>query len=138
MRAQPVIRLLIAAVLLAVGACSAGCGTGGIPQSSLLLRNATTNAIVSTAGTTGTVALHTGDTLPLLVVRTFKDENGDTKTSDVTAFCVYVFGGPTGVVGIDAYGNITATAAGTTQLWVKFRADGLDPYDIVKLNIEVS
>jgi hypothetical protein len=128
---------LLAAALAAVVAILAGCGGGGIPNSSLLLRNATTNAIISTAAVPGTVTLAAGAQLPLLVVRTFKDGNGNTLTSDVTAFAVFELSGAAGVASIDAYGNVSALGAGTAQLLVKFRADALDPYDTVRLTVMV-
>lgn len=125
------------AILVAAVLAAAGCGGGGIPNSSLLLRNATTNAIISTAAVPGTVTLAAGSQLPLLVVRTFKDGNGNTLTSDVTAFAVFELSAAQVVASIDAYGNVTAVGAGTAQLLVKFRADALDPYDTVRLTIVV-
>lgn len=115
----------------------AGCGTGGIPHSSLLLRNSTTGAIISTAAVPGSVTLAVSQSLPIQVIRTFKDDNGNTQTSDVTAFAAFELSGTAGVATIDAYGNITAAAAGTVQLLVKFRVDRLDPYDTVRLTITV-
>lgn len=134
MRSVYLVRAALPVILIAV---CASCGSRGIPQSSLLLRNATTSAIISTAAVPGTVSLAVNQTLPVQVIRTFKNDNGNTETSDVTAFATFLLTNATGIATIDAYGNITATGAGTAQLLVKFRADPIDPYDTVRLTISV-
>jgi hypothetical protein len=123
--------------VLAVGLALSSCSSGGVPESSLLLRNATTDALISTSSTTGQITMSVGQTIPLETTRTYKDSNGNTLTSDVTAFAQYRFETGSGIAAIDAFGNLTATVAGTTRLEVKFRADQLDPYDFVRLDIVV-
>lgn len=126
-----------ALVTFALLALLASCSSGGIPESSLQLRNATTNQLISTSEATGSITLSVGQTLPLLVQRTFKDEGGNTLTSDVTAFAEYKFEIVQGTATVDAFGTLSAVAPGGAQLEVKFRADALDPYDIVRLNVIV-
>jgi len=131
-------RLLIAVLLLSV-ALTVGCkGLGGLPDSSLTLRNATTNALISTAGNTGGITLNVGDEYPIIVMRTVTDGNGDTESSDVTQFADFIWDSGTGTCDIDAFGNITALAAGQTQLRVRFRPSSLDPWDTVRLDITVN
>jgi hypothetical protein len=125
------------ATLLICAAVLAGCGTAGIPHSSILLRNATTQAIVSTPAVEGSVVLGPQQTLPLQVIRTYKDDGGNTLTSDVTGFASFSLPAGNGVAVVDAFGNLTATGLGSTELVVKFRADALDPYDKVRLAITV-
>jgi hypothetical protein len=126
-------------LLLAGIALSAGCkGLASLPESSLTLRNATTNALISTAGNTGGVTLDVGDELPIIVVRTVSDDNGGTDSSDVTQFADFIWDNGTGTCDIDAFGNITALQAGQTQLRVRFRPSALDPWDTVRLDITVN
>lgn len=130
--------LLLLTLALGLAALAASCnGGGGIPSSSLLLRNATTNALISTSGNTGSITINVGQTIPLSTTRTYKDSNGNTLTSDVTAFAQYRFETGSGIAAIDAFGNLTGTVPGATRLEVKFRADSLDPYDFVRLDILV-
>jgi hypothetical protein len=131
------ISILLSSVAVLVTILVTGCSGGGVPGSSLLLRNATTNALISTSQNTGEITLNVGQTIPLSVTRTYKDSNGNTLTSDVTAFAQYRFERGSGIAAIDAFGNLTGTVPGTTRLEVKFRADSFDPYDFVRLEIEV-
>lgn len=128
--------ILLVTGLLAMAALSS-CSSGGIPGSSLLLRNATTNALLSTSSSTGSITINVGQTVPLATTRTYKDSNGNTLTSDVTAFAQYRFESGSGIAAIDAFGNLTGTVPGSTRLEVKFRADAFDPYDFVRLDILV-
>lgn len=134
MKVQSRLGLALAAV---IGLALAGCSSGGVPTSSLLLRNATTHALISTSESTGTLTINVGQSVPLETTRTYKDSNGNTLTSDVTAFAQYRFETGSGIAAIDAFGNLTGAVAGTTRLEVKFRADQLDPYDFVRLDITV-
>lgn len=127
-----VVLLILAGLLLA--GCSA---SSSLPQSSLTLRNATTNALISTSKTTGGITLNIGDPLPLLVIRTFTNEDGNTESSDVTQFANFKWANGTGIASVDAFGNITALQAGQAQLEVKFRASTFDPWDIVRLDVSV-
>jgi hypothetical protein len=133
---RPATRLALIAIA-AVAALLASCSSGGIPESSLQLRNAMSNQLISTSENIGTLTLNQGDTFPLLVQRTYKDEGGNTLTSDVTAFAEFKFDVVQGTATVDAFGTLEAVAPGATLLEVKFRADALDPYDIVRLNIVV-
>jgi hypothetical protein len=125
------------AVMILASLALSSCSSGGVPNSSLLLRNGTTDALISTSGTTGQITMSVGQSIPLETTRTYKDSNGNTLTSDVTAFAQYRFETGAGIAAIDAFGNLTATVPGTTRLEVKFRADQFDPYDFVRLDITV-
>jgi hypothetical protein len=127
---------LIALVALAASLATS-CGGGGVPESSILIKNAVSSAIISSPNTTGSVTLTTGDALVLKIERTFREDNGNTITSDVTAFAVYSFESGSGVASIDAFGNVSALAPGTTRLLVKFRPTSSDPADICRLDITV-
>lgn len=131
-------RLTIAALLLSA-LLATGCkGFAQLPESSLTLRNATSNALISTAGNTGGITLSVGDEYPIIVMRTVSDDNGGTETSDVTQFADFIWDSGTGTCEIDAFGSITALAAGQTQLRVRFRPSALDPWDTVRLDITVN
>lgn len=109
-----------------------------MPESSILIKNATTSAIISSPNTTGSVTLNVSDTLVLKIERTFREDNGNTTTSDVTAFSIYSFESGSGVATVDAFGNIAAVAPGTTRLLVKFRPTPSDPADLCRLDITVN
>jgi len=128
------ITLACAALLLGV---LSSCSSGGVPESSILIKNATTNALISTPNTTGSVDLAVSASLPLKIERTFKEGNGNTITSDVTAFSTYFFESGAAFASVDAFGNVTGVAPGTARLLVKFRASASDPFDTCRLDINV-
>ena len=116
-------------------ACSC---TSSIPESSLTLRNATTNALISTSENTGSIDITVDETYPLMVIRTFRNSEGNTESSDVTQFANFKWIQNNGVCSIDAFGNIVGLTPGIAFLEVKFRETALDPWDIVRLDIIVS
>jgi hypothetical protein len=131
-------RVLFGLSLIALLALSA-CGSSGLlPQSSLTLRHATTNALISTSKNTGSFNLTVGAQLPLLVIRTFTDDNGSTDSQDVTQFANFKWASGSGVAAVDAFGNVTAVQAGQAQLEVKFRQSIFDPWDTVLLDLVVN
>ena len=133
MRFAALLVLLLLTALLA-----AGCGSeSGIPESSLTLRNATTNALISTSRTTGAITLETAEEYPVLVIRTYKDETGQTFNEDVTQFANFEWIYGDNPAHVDAFGNITGLTDGDSTLEVKFRESSLDPWDIVYLDVSV-
>ena len=130
-------RVLSLTVVLTGLAVLTAC-VSAIPESSLTLRNATTNQLVSTSQTTGTVTLSVGEVYPLIIIRTYRNENGSTDNQDVTQFVKFLWGGPQDVAAIDPFGNITGLAPGVALLEVRFRESVLEPRDIVRLTVYVS
>ena len=134
MATRIVVLLSLTAIML-----SASCGKSNLlPQSSLTLRNATTNALISTSENTGTINLNVGDAYPLLVIRTFSNENGGTESSDVTQFANFKWTTGAGICSVDPFGNVSALAVGQALMEVKFRASVFDPWDTVRLTIVVN
>ncbi|MBN2082025.1 hypothetical protein JW859_07440 [bacterium] len=116
----------------------ASCGSSGLPESSLTIRNAATNALISASEAQGTLTLSSGNTQQVRVMRTYRTETGNTFTDEVTQFANYKWESGTGVASVDQLGNVSGLIAGTAVLEVKFRENAFDPWDICKLTVVVN
>ena len=128
------VKVMITMALLTL---AAACSASSVPESSLTLRNATSNALVSTSKTTGSITLETAEEYPLIVVRTYKSSEGQTFNEDVTQFANFNWVAGASAASVDNFGNLTGLGQGTAILEVKFRESVLDPWDIVRLNVQV-
>jgi len=113
------------------------CGGSSLPQSSLTIRNAATNALISASNAQGTITLNVGNTLQIRVNRTYTNSQGQTITDEVTQFTNFVWESGAGAATIDQLGNITGVALGIAVLQAKFRATSLDPWDICRVTVQV-
>lgn len=132
MRVYPIALLALLILVLA------SCGSTSLPTSSLTIRSATTNALISAPTATGTLTLTLGNSQQVRIMRTYRTDTGNTFTDDVTQFTNFKWSDSTGIATVDQLGNITGLAAGNTQLEAKFRENAFDPWDICLLNVEVN
>ena len=115
-----------------------GCGSSSIPESSLTVRDALTDQLLSISEATGTINLPAGNTRQIKVLRTFRSESGQTQTDDVTQFTNFKWESGGGFASVDQLGNISGIAEGTAVLEMKFRTTPLDPWDICRMVINVT
>ncbi|GEM_PF-2962151 len=123
--------LIVAAALLV------SCGNSGLPTSSLTIRNAATNALISAPTAQGVLSITVGGGEQVKVMRTWTNEFGNTLTDDVTQFTNFKWESGTSFAAFDQLGNITGLAAGIAVLEAKFRTDAFEPWDICRLTVEV-
>jgi len=112
------------------------CGSG-VPQSSLTIREAVSDLLLATSQTQGVLRLAPGETRQIRILRTFKSDTGLTRTDDVTQFTNFKFEYNDAGITYDQLGNIRGTDEGLAVLECKFREDPFEPYDVVKLTVEV-
>jgi hypothetical protein len=128
------IAIITASILLL-----AGCGvTDNLPTSSLTIRNAVSNLLLSTSQTTGTLQLVAGETQQVRVLRTYTGSNNQTETDDVTQFTNFKWDSGGGIASFDQLGNITGLVPGTAVIEAKFRPTVFEPWDICKLTVNVT
>jgi len=125
--------LLIAAVLV----LSLSCGGSSIPSSSISIRNAATDTLLSSSTAQGTLTINVGNTVQIKVMRTWRNQAGNTLTDDVTQFADFKWDSGAGFATIDDLGNIDALGAGIAVLEIKFRDSNYDPWDICHMTVEV-
>ena len=113
------------------------CGGSSVPTSSLTIRDATTDALISAPTAQGVLTLAVGETVQVKIIRTYRTETGNTFSDDVTQFTNFKWESSTGVATIDQLGNISGMAAGLAVLEAKFRESSFDPWDICRLTVEV-
>jgi hypothetical protein len=124
--------------LIVVLLMAASCQSSTLPSSSLTIRNAATNALISAPTAQGVLSLTVGGGDQIKVMRTWTNQYGNTLTDDVTQFTNFKWESGAGFATFDQLGNISGVAAGIAVLEAKFRADPLDPWDICKLTVEVT
>jgi len=127
----------IISVLLLVLALSA-CGGTTLPTSSLTIRDAITDALISAPTAMGTLDLNVGNSKQITVIRSFRTDAGNTFSDEVTQFTNFKWTGSTGVATIDQLGNITGVVAGADVLEAKFRESQFDPWDICRLQVIIN
>jgi hypothetical protein len=125
---------MLIAVLLMFGSC----GGSSIPESSLTVRDAQSNLLISTSEITGTISLNVGEVRQLQVMRTYRASSGNTLTDDVTQFTNFKWEIDSGAAAINQLGNLQGVTPGTQVLEAKFRTSSLDPWDICRLVVEVN
>jgi hypothetical protein len=127
------------AIAIAVIALCAGCGaTDSLPTSSLTIRDTLTDYLLSTPDVTGTLQLTVGQTKQVKILRTYKGNNNQTETDDVTQFANLKWQSGSTFAAFDQLGNISGLAVGTAVIEAKFRATTFDPWDHCKLQVIVS
>lgn len=129
---------LVAAMLIAGAIVLSACGGSSIPESSLTVRDAQSNLLISTSEITGTISLNVGEVRQLQVMRTYRASSGNTLTDDVTQFTNFKWDIDSGAAAINQLGNLQGLASGTQVLEAKFRTSSLDPWDICRLVVEVN
>ena len=127
----------IVSVLTLVLALSA-CGSTTLPTSSLTIRHAVSDALISAPTALGTLTLGVGATQQIKVVRSFRTDAGNTFSDDVTQFTNFKWESGGGVASIDQLGNVSGLAAGSEVLETKFRESAFDPWDICRLLVVVN
>lgn len=125
--------LLIAAALL----LTLSCGGSSIPTSSISIRNAATDTLLSSSTAQGTLTINVGNTVQIKVMRTWRNQAGNTLTDDVTQFAKFKWESGAGFATFDDLGNIDALGAGIAVLEIKFRDSSMDPWDICHMTVEV-
>ncbi len=126
-------------VLVAIALITAltGCSSG-VPESSLTVRNAATNLLLATSQTQGVLALAIGQTAQIQIFRTYRNSSGVTVTDDVTQFTNFRWESNTAGASFDQLGNINAFQQGVAVLECKFRSGSWEPWDIVRLTVDVN
>jgi hypothetical protein len=115
----------------------AACGGSTLPTSSLTIRDAITDALISAPTAQGVLTLAAGETVQIKVLRTYRSDTGNTFTDDVTQFTNFKWESDAGVATIDQLGNVAGVGTGIAVLEAKFRENSLDPWDICRLTVEV-
>ena len=93
--------------------------------------------MLSSSTAQGTLTINVGNTVQIKVMRTWRNQAGNTLTDDVTQFADFKWDSGAGFATIDDFGNIDGLAAGIAQLEIKFRDSSLDPWDICRMTVEV-
>ncbi len=124
--------VLLVAVIVLTAACS-----GGVPDSSLTIRDSQNNLLLATSQTQGVLQIEVGETRQIKVLRTFQNSSSQTVTDDVTQFSNFKW--ETNNVGAtyDQLGNITAVTEGIAVLEVKFRTTSFERWDIARMTVQV-
>ena len=116
-----------------------GCGvTDNLPTSSLTIRETTTDILLSTPDIMGTLQLVIGETKQVKILRTYKNNNNQTETDDVTQFANLKWESVSTFAAFDQLGNITGMATGTAIMEAKFRVSALEPWDHCRLQVVVA
>jgi hypothetical protein len=124
----------VTALLLAATAC----GSTTLPSSSLTIRHAVTDALISAPTAMGTLTVNVGATEQIKVVRSFRTDEGNTFSDEVTQFTNFKWESGGSAANIDQLGHITGVAAGNEVLEAKFRESPFDPWDICRLQVVVN
>lgn len=114
------------------------CGSSTLPSSSLTIRDAATDALISASEAMGTLTLNAGASQQIKVVRSFRTDTGNTFSDEVTQFTNFKWESGGGVATIDQLGNVTGLVAGNEVLEAKFRESQFDPWDICRLQVVVN
>jgi len=125
--------ILVLAIAVFLGACSGS----SIPSSSLTIRDATTNALLAASNAQGTLTLNVGDTRQIKVEHTYTNDARNTETNEVTQFVIWKWDMGSGAT-VDALGNISGIAPGTSVLRAKYDPEWLGSSDNVRLTIIVN
>lgn len=124
----------VIALLLVVSACE----STTLPSSSLTIRHAVTDTLISAPTAMGTLAVNVGATEQIKVVRSFRTDQGNTLSDEVTQFTNFKWENGGSVASVDQLGHITGLAAGNEVLEAKFRESPFDPWDICRLEVVVN
>lgn len=131
-------RLALALTCILVVIALSSCGGSRIPESSLTIRDATNNLLLSTPDVMGTLTISVGDLRQVQVMRTYRTSGGNTLTDDVTQFTNFKWETDNGSASINQLGNLQGLSPGTQILQAKFRNSTFDPWDICRLTVEVN
>lgn len=131
-------RLSLAVAFVLILLVLSSCGGSRIPESSLTIRDATNNLLLSTPDVMGTLTINVGDLRQIQVMRTYRTSGGNTLTDDVTQFTNFKWETDSGSASINQLGNLQGLSPGTQILEAKFRNSTFDPWDHCRLTIEVN
>ena len=129
--------LAIGILTVAAMALMAACGGSTIPSSSLTIRDAATDALISASTAQGTITLNAGETQQIKVVHTYTSEDRNTQSNDVTQFVIFKWDSGACAT-IDALGNLTGTSPGVGVLRAKYDPEWLGSSDNVRLTVIVN
>ena len=131
-----ILPIILAALAVLAGTAACEVFDDNIPTSSIYVREVTSNRMLASSTTRGTLVMHEGDTVQVKVERLYYTDEDSTENSDVTTVVKWQFN-PQGVVVANSLGDLTAVDPGYTTMEVKFDPSWLEKPDHCYMDITV-